>query len=74
LKAGVNHIVFLSISVGLPNIGPHFETWSTGVLGPVMLKVNGMSMDLTWKKWSYKVGLKGEKLKLHTAHGRSNGW
>ncbi|GAU33593.1 hypothetical protein TSUD_359720 [Trifolium subterraneum] len=41
---------------GLPrNVGPHFETWNAGVLGPITL--NGLNQgrrDLTWQKWSYK--------------------
>ncbi|XP_047337584.1 beta-galactosidase-like [Impatiens glandulifera] len=72
LRAGVNKIALLSIAVGLQNIGPHFETWNTGVLGPVSLDgLNRGRRDLTWQKWSYKVGLKGEKLSLHSLSGSS---
>ncbi|XP_021286017.1 beta-galactosidase 3-like [Herrania umbratica] len=61
LHPGMNKISILSIAVGLPNIGPHFETWDTGVLGPVVLHgLDEGQRDLTWQKWSYKVGLKGE--------------
>lgn len=38
------------------NVGPHFETWNAGVLGPITL--NGLDegrRDLSWQKWSYKV-------------------
>lgn len=38
-------------------MGEHFETWNAGVLGPVTL--NGLdegTRDLTWQKWTYKVG------------------
>ncbi|CAN4100109.1 unnamed protein product [Withania somnifera] len=70
LRAGVNKISLLSIAVGLPNIGPRFETWNTGVLGPVSLSgLNEGKRDLTWQKWSYKVGLKGEALNLHSLSG-----
>lgn len=73
LRAGVNKISLLSISVGLPNVGPHFETWNTGVLGPVSLNgLNEGRRDLTWQKWTYKVGLKGESLSLHSLNGISN--
>ncbi|KAF3641802.1 Beta-galactosidase [Capsicum annuum] len=73
LRAGVNKISLLSIAVGLPNIGPHFETWNTGVLGPVSLSgLNEGKRDLTWQKWSYKVGLKGEALNLHSLSGSSS--
>nr|ACC60981.1 beta-galactosidase 1 precursor [Petunia x hybrida] len=73
LRAGVNKISLLSIAVGLPNIGPHFETWNTGVLGPVSLSgLDEGKRDLTWQKWSYKVGLKGEALNLHSLSGSSS--
>ncbi|KAD6794705.1 hypothetical protein E3N88_05601 [Mikania micrantha] len=73
LRAGVNKISLLSIAVGLPNIGPHFERWNAGVLGPVTLYgLNEGKKDLTWQKWSYKVGLKGEVLSLHSLMGSSS--
>ncbi|KAI3463273.1 hypothetical protein Pfo_019936 [Paulownia fortunei] len=73
LRAGVNKISLLSIAVGLPNIGPHFETWNTGVLGPISLSgLNEGKRDLTWQKWSYKIGLKGESLSLHSLSGSSS--
>lgn len=38
------------------NVGPHFETWNTGVLGPVSLSgLKDGKRDLTWQKWTYKV-------------------
>ncbi|KAL6531862.1 hypothetical protein OROMI_028225 [Orobanche minor] len=65
LNAGKNRIALLSVAVGLPNIGHRFETWSTGVLGPVvLLGLDHGQMDLSWQKWSYKVGLKGEEINL----------
>ncbi|KAF6174881.1 hypothetical protein GIB67_026369 [Kingdonia uniflora] len=73
LRAGINKIALLSIAVGLPNVGPHFETWNTGVLGPVMLNgLNEGKRDLTWQKWSYQIGLKGEALSLHSLSGSSS--
>lgn len=42
--------------VHFQNVGVHFETWNTGVLGPVTLKgLNEGTRDLTNQKWSYKV-------------------
>ncbi|KAH9608236.1 hypothetical protein KSS87_015268 [Heliosperma pusillum] len=65
LRIGVNRIALLSIAVGLPNVGPRFETWSTGVLGPVILQgLHSGKKDLTWQKWSYEIGLKGERMNL----------
>ncbi|XP_022867803.1 beta-galactosidase-like [Olea europaea var. sylvestris] len=73
LRAGVNKISLLSVSVGLANVGVHYEKWNTGVLGPVSLKgLDEGTRDLTKQKWSYKVGLKGEALSLHTVTGSSS--
>ncbi|WOK98608.1 beta-galactosidase 2 isoform X1 [Canna indica] len=73
LRAGSNTISILSVSVGLPNVGEHFETWNAGVLGPVTLKgLNDGRRDLTWQKWSNQIGLRGESLNLHTISGSSS--
>ncbi|XVF67768.1 hypothetical protein PTKIN_Ptkin10aG0148700 [Pterospermum kingtungense] len=73
LHPGMNKISILSIAVGLPNIGPHFETWNTGVLGPVFLHgLDEGHRDLTWQKWSYKVGLKGEANNLGSPNSISS--
>ncbi|CAG7892408.1 unnamed protein product, partial [Brassica rapa] len=67
LHAGVNKLALLSVVVGLPNVGKHFETWNKGILGGVTLKgVNSGTWDMSKWKWSYKVGMKGEALSLHT--------
>ena len=73
LRLGINKISLLSVAVGLPNVGIHFERWNTGVLGPITLQgLNDGTRDLTKQKWSYKVGLKGESLSLHTVSGSSS--
>ncbi|XP_045800001.1 beta-galactosidase 1-like [Trifolium pratense] len=73
LRPGVNKISLLSVAVGLPNVGPHFETWNAGVLGPITLNgLNEGRRDLSWQKWSYKVGLNGEALSLHSLSGSSS--
>ncbi|KAJ4953530.1 hypothetical protein NE237_030362 [Protea cynaroides] len=73
LRAGINKISLLSLSVGLPNVGTHFETWNAGVLGPVTLNgLNEGRRDLSWQNWSYKIGLEGEALSLHTLSGSSS--
>jgi len=54
-------------------VGEHFETWNAGILGPVTLDgLNEGRRDLTWQKWTYKVGLKGEALSLHSLSGSSS--
>ncbi|KAK0571893.1 hypothetical protein LWI29_023191 [Acer saccharum] len=73
LNAGVNKIYLLSVAVGLPNVGTHFEKWNAGVLGPVTLKgFNEGTRDLSKQKWTYKIGLKGEALNLPTVSGSSS--
>ncbi|CAI0406125.1 unnamed protein product [Linum tenue] len=73
LNVGVNKIALLSASVGLANVGPHFENYNVGVLGPVTLKgLNQGTVDMTKWKWSYKVGVQGEKLQLNTITGSSS--
>ncbi|XAR59588.1 Beta-galactosidase [Bertholletia excelsa] len=72
LHAGINRISLLSVTVGLPNDGTHFEKWKTGVLGPVVLHgLNEGKRDLSWQKWSYKVGLRGESMNLISPRGGS---
>ncbi|XP_065016121.1 beta-galactosidase 5-like [Musa acuminata AAA Group] len=73
LRAGTNRIALLSVAVGLPNAGVHYELWSTGVLGPVVLHgLDEGSKDLTWQKWSYQLGLKGEAMNLNSLEGASS--
>ncbi|MBA0677639.1 hypothetical protein Goari_019036 [Gossypium aridum] len=70
LHAGTNKIALLSVAVGLPNVGGHFETWNTGILGPVALHgLDQGKRDLSWQKWTYQVGLKGEAMNLDSPNG-----
>uniref|UniRef100_A0A0A0M1Y4 Beta-galactosidase n=1 Tax=Cucumis sativus TaxID=3659 RepID=A0A0A0M1Y4_CUCSA len=73
LKQGVNKLSMLSVTVGLPNVGLHFDTWNAGVLGPVTLKgLNEGTRDMSKYKWSYKVGLRGEILNLYSVKGSNS--
>ncbi|CAN0838935.1 unnamed protein product [Linum grandiflorum] len=73
LNVGVNKIALMSASVGLANVGVHYENYNVGVLGPVTLKgLNQGLVDMTKWKWSYKVGVGGEKLQLNTITGSSS--
>lgn len=73
LRAGTNKIALLSIAVGLPNVGLHYERWETGILGPVSLHgLDQGKKDLTWQKWSYQVGLKGEAMNFALPNGASS--
>ncbi|KAG6767877.1 hypothetical protein POTOM_026766 [Populus tomentosa] len=65
LRPGTNRIALLSVAVGLPNVGGHYESWNTGILGPVALHgLDQGKWDLSWQKWTYQVGLKGEAMNL----------
>lgn len=73
----MRHFQFPNKKYGLihfyQNVGLHYETWNVGVLGPVTLKgLNEGTRDLSKQKWSYKTGLKGESLNLHTTTGSSS--
>ncbi|XP_023003076.1 beta-galactosidase 3 [Cucurbita maxima] len=71
--AGQNTIALLSVAVGLPNVGGHYETWNTGILGPVALHgLDQGKLDLSWAKWTYKVGLKGEAMNLRSPNSISS--
>ncbi|GMP31842.1 hypothetical protein CsSME_00005895 [Camellia sinensis var. sinensis] len=73
LRAGTNRIALLSVAVGLPNVGGHFESWSTGVLGPVALHgLDQGKWDLSSAKWTYQVGLKGEAMNFASPNGISS--
>ncbi|KAL3618252.1 hypothetical protein CASFOL_038573 [Castilleja foliolosa] len=73
LRGGDNKISLLSVSVGLPNIGPGYETRKHGVHGPVVLSgLKGGNRSLTSQTWTYKIGMKGEFLSLYTRNGTSS--
>nr|GEX26776.1 beta-galactosidase 3-like [Tanacetum cinerariifolium] len=73
LRAGSNKITLLSVAMGLPNIGGHYETWETGVLGPVALYgLDQGKQDLSWANWTYQVGLKGEAMNVISSKSMSS--
>ncbi|KAL7155366.1 hypothetical protein ABFS83_03G070300 [Erythranthe nasuta] len=64
LRVGTNKISLLSIAMGLPNNGMHYENWAVG-LG--LVELDGLDQgkkDLSSQTWSYKVGLRGEMMSL----------
>ncbi|MQL82322.1 hypothetical protein Taro_014801 [Colocasia esculenta] len=65
LTPGINRIDLLSATVGLQNYGAFFDEWSAGITGPVKLKGNSGTIDLSSNMWTYQVGLKGEDLGLY---------
>ncbi|XP_058766863.1 beta-galactosidase 3-like [Vicia villosa] len=73
LRAGTNRIALLSVAIGLPNVGVHFESWSTGILGPVAIHgLDQGNWDLSHQKWTYQVGLKGEAMDLASPNSISS--
>ncbi|GMI82557.1 beta-galactosidase 5 [Hibiscus trionum] len=72
LHAGTNRIALLGVAVGLPNVGLHYETWKTGIQGVSLHGLDRGKKDLTWQKWSYQVGLKGESMNLVSQSGASS--
>ncbi|XP_059429427.1 beta-galactosidase 8-like [Corylus avellana] len=74
LVAGKNTIDLLSLTVGLQNYGAFYDKTGAGITGPVKLKgtKNGTTVDLSFQKWTYQVGLKGEELDLSS--GSSSQW
>ncbi|KAF6168105.1 hypothetical protein GIB67_011490 [Kingdonia uniflora] len=67
LCAGTNRI---ALSVLQWDCRAHCETWNAGVLGPVVIYgIDQGHRDLTWQRWSYQVGLKGEVMNLVSPNG-----
>ncbi|GFP95157.1 beta-galactosidase 3 [Phtheirospermum japonicum] len=64
LRVGMNKISLLSIAVGLPNNGFHFENWNVGLDRVELDGLDQGKRDLSKQTWSYQVGLKGEKINL----------
>ncbi|PIN09370.1 Beta-galactosidase [Handroanthus impetiginosus] len=69
LKAGKNEIALLSMTVGLQNAGAFYE-WVGA--GPTSVRILGMrngTVDLSTSRWTYKIGLQGEHLKIYDTNG-----
>lgn len=74
LKSGRNKIDLLSMTVGLQNYGPFFDTWGAGINATVLKGLKGGSRNLSSQIWVYQIGLQGENLNLYTESGSSNEW
>ncbi|XVF73826.1 hypothetical protein PTKIN_Ptkin13bG0012900 [Pterospermum kingtungense] len=81
LRAGTNRIALVSVAVGLPNVGLHYETWETGILSVLLHGLDQGKKDLTWQKWLYQLAhrttvkqfvLKGETMNLVSLDGASS--
>ncbi|QCD80206.1 beta-galactosidase [Vigna unguiculata] len=76
LKRGTNTISLLSVTVGLQNYGSHFDTWHSGLVGPIeLVSEKGdetITKDLSSHKWLYKVGLNGWNHKFFSEDSPTN--
>ncbi|CAL9081441.1 unnamed protein product [Musa acuminata var. zebrina] len=62
LKAGVNQIAILGLTVGLPDSGAYLEHRLSGVHTVVIQGLNAGTLDLSQNLWRHQVGLTGENL------------
>ncbi|KAE8715673.1 Beta-galactosidase 5 [Hibiscus syriacus] len=70
LHTGTNRFALLSVAVECRG---HFESWNTGILGPVALHgLDQGKRNLSWQKWTYQVELKGEAMNLVSPNGISS--
>lgn len=75
LKAGKNEIALLSMTVGLQNAGPFYEWVGAGPTSVKIVGIKNGTIDLSTSKWTYKIGLQGESLRIYdTDHLRSVNW
>ncbi|XP_054819914.1 beta-galactosidase 15-like [Prosopis cineraria] len=76
LKTGKNVISLLSVTTGLQNYGSFFDTWHTGLVGPI--EVVGKKgdetiiKDLTSHKWFHRIGLDGWDKKFFSEESSSS--
>lgn len=69
LNNGTNYVSLLSVTVGLPDSGPHLERQAAGLRSLRIQRTKGYLDDFQDYPWGYQVGLVGEKLKIYTENG-----
>ncbi|XP_059647476.1 beta-galactosidase 13-like isoform X1 [Cornus florida] len=69
LKAGVNHISLLGMTVGFPDSGVYMEHRFAGVRDVQIKGMNAGNLDLTFNNWGHQVGVEGENLQIYTEEG-----
>ncbi|KAK1287358.1 Beta-galactosidase 3 [Acorus calamus] len=87
LKAGKNEIDLLSMTVGLQNGGPHYDSVGAGLTSVKIYGFRNGTVDLSPNIWNYKgeiykgylihigtskIGLEGEHLTIYEADGLDN--
>ncbi|XP_057787718.1 beta-galactosidase 10 [Salvia miltiorrhiza] len=75
LKAGKNEIALLSMTVGLQNAGAFYEWVGAGPTSVKIVGIKNGTVNLSNSKWAYKIGLRGELLRIYdTNHLNSVNW
>ncbi|CAL9191724.1 unnamed protein product [Musa hybrid cultivar] len=69
LRAGVNEIALLSMTVGLQNAGPFYEWLGAGLTSVKISGLRNGGLDLSGAAWAYKIGLEGEHQNIFKADG-----
>ncbi|XP_020572705.1 beta-galactosidase 16-like [Phalaenopsis equestris] len=69
LKNGQNDISLLSVMVGLPDSGAYLERRVAGLRRVSISNSKNHSEDLSNNRWTYQVGLSGEKSNIFTEQG-----
>ncbi|KAK1311334.1 Beta-galactosidase 3 [Acorus calamus] len=72
LKAGKNEIDLLSMTVGLQNGGPHYDSVGAGLTSVKIYGFRNGTVNLSPNIWNYKIGLEGEHLTIYEADGLDN--
>nr|CAD1830526.1 unnamed protein product [Ananas comosus var. bracteatus] len=71
LKAGINHVAILALTIGMPDSGALLEKRIAGVHKVVVQGLNTGTLDLSVNGWGHRVGLSGEKSGIHNEEGSS---
>ncbi|XP_074320999.1 beta-galactosidase 10-like isoform X2 [Silene latifolia] len=75
LKAGINEITLLSMTVGLTSAGTLYEWVGAGLTSVELKGLKNGTLDLANFTWFYKIGLQGEHLNLYKGDGlKSSNW
>ncbi|XP_038887431.1 beta-galactosidase 13-like isoform X1 [Benincasa hispida] len=69
LRAGINNIALLGMTVGLPDSGAYMEHRFAGPRFITILGLNTGTLDISKNGWGHQVGLNGEKVKAFTQGG-----
>lgn len=69
LTLGKNDIALLSVMVGLPNSGAHFEQKSAGISTVTLQGFKDGTHDLSQELWTYQIGLFGEMSTIYSDIG-----